>query len=54
MLAFLCGARAWGIYHDVPALHRTEVALMLLAGIQLFLGFAALIASGAATEGMLF
>lgn len=40
------GARAWGIYEEVRPLKRTGLSLLVLTGLQIFLGFAALIAVG--------
>ncbi len=46
LLAVAVGVRAWGIHHDAPPLRRLGKNLLLLTGIQLALGIAALIVTG--------
>jgi cytochrome c oxidase assembly protein subunit 15 len=46
LLAVAVGVRAWGIHHDTLPLRRLGKGLLLLTGIQLALGIAALIVTG--------
>jgi cytochrome c oxidase assembly protein subunit 15 len=46
LLAVGVGVRAWGLYRHVPLLRRLGCGLLLLAGLQLALGVAALIVTG--------
>jgi cytochrome c oxidase assembly protein subunit 15 len=46
VFALMSGIRAWGLYGDVPALRRTGVLLLVLLGVQIVLGLAALVAAG--------
>ena len=46
LLGVTAGVRAWGIYQTVPRLRRLGSSLLLLLGIQVGLGVAALIMSG--------
>ncbi len=40
------GVRAWGVYGHIPRLRRLGTTLMILTGIQLVLGIAALVVTG--------
>lgn len=44
------GARAWGLYADVPALRRTGLLFIALLGVQIVLGFTALVAVNLSPE----
>jgi len=44
------GFRAWGLYGDVRVLKKVGLVLLILAGIQLALGFAALVFRGLETD----
>ncbi len=52
LAAITLGVRLWGIYTASPFLQRTGTALISVASLQLLLGIAALIATGA-SAGML-
>jgi hypothetical protein len=46
-MAVITGVRAWGIYPQLARLSRAGLWLVNLAGLQLLLGLAALLATGA-------
>jgi cytochrome c oxidase assembly protein subunit 15 len=46
LLGVAVGVRAWGLYSHVPVLPRLGRTFLVLAGVQLALGIAALIATG--------
>ena len=46
LIAGFAGFRAWGLYPDIRPLKKVGLVLLILAGIQLALGFAALIFRG--------
>jgi cytochrome c oxidase assembly protein subunit 15 len=50
-LAFVCGMRAWSQQQERPPLARLGSLLMVVTSLQLLLGFAALVASGARAPG---
>ncbi len=45
-LAVVAGARAWGVYPELPVVRGLGRALMLLVGLQVMLGITALVVSG--------
>ena len=47
------GVRAWGLHGDQPVLKRAGLAVVHATGTQLVLGFCALVARGAWTNGVL-
>jgi len=46
LLAVAVGVRAWGLYRTIPVLNRLGRGLLLLIGVQIVLGVAALIVTG--------
>jgi len=46
LLGITVGVRAWGLYQGVPPLRRLGSRLLLLVGVQVALGLAALVVSG--------
>lgn len=46
LLSIAVGVRAWGLYPGVPPLRRLGSRLLLLVGVQVALGLAALVVSG--------
>ena len=51
LLSVAVGVRAWGIYQNVRALRRLGSSLLVLIGVQLALGIAALVVTGNDTPG---
>ncbi len=47
LLALTCGVRAWGLYADQPIIRRVGQTLVILTLVQVALGIAALVATGA-------
>ncbi|MFH1279597.1 MAG: COX15/CtaA family protein [Candidatus Eisenbacteria bacterium] len=45
------GARAWGLYEDVPVVSKTGKVFVMILGTQMILGILAWIASGSSPEG---
>ncbi|RJP26105.1 MAG: hypothetical protein C4527_16000 [Candidatus Omnitrophota bacterium] len=45
-VAITCGVRTWGLYETIPVLKRFGFLLLILTGLQILLGIAALIATG--------